>query len=103
MSAAALVKLSHVSLLCIPNVVTLVDEMLRDDRAGTPLAGFMRVMHLLAHHPWRLRPLLVDSAGELTSATAAGAQRSFDKVRLLPECTVSSTFPVQLPSWDKTA
>ncbi|KAK9799804.1 hypothetical protein WJX73_000582 [Symbiochloris irregularis] len=48
---------------------------------GSPLAGFMRVLHLISHHPWKLRPLIVDPADAMTAASVAQAQQLFDTAR----------------------
>ena len=46
--------------------------------SGSPVAGFARFLHLLSHHPWKDRPLVVDPSAELTPAQHKQIQSTFD-------------------------
>jgi hypothetical protein len=49
--------------------------------AGSPLAGFVRFLHLLRQHPWKDRPLIVDPSAELTPAQHKDIDRRFDAAK----------------------
>ncbi len=49
--------------------------------AGSPLAGFVRFLHLLSQHPWKDRPLVVDPEAELTPAQHKDIDRRFDAAK----------------------
>ncbi|DBB01879.1 TPA: hypothetical protein ACH3X1_000480 [Trebouxia sp. C0004] len=48
---------------------------------GSPLAGFVRFLHLLSQHPWGDRPLVVDTSAELTPAQHKDIDRRFDAAK----------------------
>lgn len=45
------------------------------------LSGFLRFLHLLAGHPWRVQPLLVDPSGELSAAQRDAITRQHARAR----------------------
>jgi hypothetical protein len=55
--------------------------MLLSCGAGSPLAGFIRFLHLLSQHPWKDRPLVVDPEAELTPAQRKDIDRRFDAAK----------------------
>jgi len=51
------------------------------DIPGTAVAGFLRVLHLLANHDWAREPLIVDPQGSLTEDEQLLITSQFDKIR----------------------
>jgi U3 small nucleolar RNA-associated protein 22 len=45
------------------------------------LSGLLRFLHLLAHHPWRVAPLVVDPNGEMSAAQRDAAVRAHAPTR----------------------
>lgn len=45
------------------------------------MAGFARFLHLLSHHPWRDRPLVVDPSTQLTPTQHKHIQATFDATK----------------------
>ena len=57
--------------------------------AGSPLAGLLSFLRLLAGHPWTQRPLVVDPEGEMDIAQRQACVSSFQKVCCFILITVS--------------
>lgn len=49
--------------------------------AGSPLAGFIRFLHLLSTHPWQDRPLVVDPTTQLTPLQHRAIQTQYDHAK----------------------
>ena len=48
--------------------------------AGSRLAGLLGFLRVLAEHPWRERPLIVDPDGSLSDEQRASAEAAHSKV-----------------------
>jgi U3 small nucleolar RNA-associated protein 22 len=88
---------------CMPLMRVLLCSAARAGRPASPLQGFLRFLHLMAHHQWRAYPLLCDPAAALGSDALRAALRRHRQLPAdgAPACALLCPYDTDCTAWTK--